>query len=170
MHSSRKQVNPFTPRFHYCPLHNYYDSSLENLVLDQLLISQLTFLFILITCLLDIVLILSEEILSRSLVGVKRLLLFTYHTSVGGISGYSSHEQFHKWKHCAQKSYLSEPWDVSLLLGFCTVAGSVGRFANYGRENSHKITASEKINSNSMDSLPLLTDSPLILVTLSLML
>ena len=156
MHSSRKQVNPFTPTFHYCPLHNYYDSSLENLVLDQLLISQLTFLFILITCLLDIVLILSEKILSRSLMGVKGLLLFTYHTSVGGISGYSSHEQFHKWKHCAQKSYLSEPWDVSLLLGFCTVAGSVGRFANYGRENSHKITASEKINSNSMDSLPLL--------------
>ena len=170
MHSSRKQVNPFTPTSHYCLLHNYYDSSLENLVLDQLLISQLTFLFILITCLLDIVLILSEEILSWSLMGVKGLLLFTYHTSVVEISGYSSHEQFHKWKHCAQKSYLSEPWDVSLLLGFCTVAGSVGRFANYGRENSHKITASEKINSNSMDSLPLLTDSPLILVTLSLML
>ena len=86
MHSSRKQVNPFTPTFHYCPLHNYYDSSLENLVLDQLLISQLTFLFILITCLLDIVLILSEEILSRSLMGVKGLLLFTYHTSVGELA------------------------------------------------------------------------------------
>ena len=97
-----------------------------------------------------------KKILSRSLMGVKGLLLFTYHTSVGGISGYSSHEQFHKWKHCAQKSYLSEPWDVSLLLGFWTVAGSVGRFANFRRENGQKIIASEKINSNSMDSLPLL--------------
>ena len=54
--------------------------------MDQLLISQLTFLFILITCLLDIVLILSEKILSRSLMGVKGLLLFTYHTSVGELA------------------------------------------------------------------------------------
>ena len=135
MHSLRKWVNPFTPTFHYCLLQNYYDSSVENLVLDQLLFSQLTFLFTLITCLLDILLI---SYISR------------------GISGYSSHEQFHKWKHCAQKSYLSEPWDVSLLLGFWTVAGSVGRFANFRRENGQKIIASEKINSNSMDSLPLL--------------
>ena len=47
--------------------------SLENLVLHQLIIPQLIFFFFLITCLLDIVLILKGEILSWSLMGVKGL-------------------------------------------------------------------------------------------------
>ena len=47
--------------------------SLENLVLDQLSLLQLTIFFNLITCLLDIVLILLGEILPRSRMGVKRL-------------------------------------------------------------------------------------------------
>ena len=47
--------------------------SLENLVLDQLSLLQLTIFFILITYLLDIVLILLGEILPWSLMGVKRL-------------------------------------------------------------------------------------------------
>ena len=46
-------------------LYNSYDVSLENLVLDQLLIPLLIFVFFLITCLLDIVLISRGEILSR---------------------------------------------------------------------------------------------------------
>ena len=48
-------------------LYNSGDVSLENLVLDQLIIPQLMFFFILINCLLDIVLILQGEILSWSL-------------------------------------------------------------------------------------------------------
>ena len=41
--------------------------------MDQLIIPQLIFFFILITCLLDIVLILLGEIMSWSLIGVKGL-------------------------------------------------------------------------------------------------
>ena len=49
-----------------------YDSnyvSLENLELDQIIIPLLIFFFILITCLLDIILILWGEILSWSFMG-----------------------------------------------------------------------------------------------------
>ena len=42
----------------YCQPYNSYDVSSENLVLDQLIIPKLIFFFILITCLVDIVLIL----------------------------------------------------------------------------------------------------------------
>ena len=42
----------------YCLTYNSYDVNLENLVLDQPIIPQLIVYFILITCLLDIVLIL----------------------------------------------------------------------------------------------------------------
>ena len=42
----------------YCLPYNSYDVSLENLVLEQLIIPLLIFFFILITSLLDIVLIL----------------------------------------------------------------------------------------------------------------
>ena len=42
----------------YCLAYNSYRVSAENLVWDQLLIPMLMFLFILITCLFDIVLIL----------------------------------------------------------------------------------------------------------------
>ena len=41
----------------YCLPHNLYDTSLENLELDQPVVPKLIFFFILITCLLDIVLI-----------------------------------------------------------------------------------------------------------------
>ena len=41
----------------YCLPHYLYDASLENLELDQPVVPQLIFFFILITCLLDIVLI-----------------------------------------------------------------------------------------------------------------
>ena len=47
----------------YCLPYSSYDVSKENLVLDQLTIAQLIFLFILITSFLDIVLILKGEIL-----------------------------------------------------------------------------------------------------------
>ena len=57
----------------YCQPYSSCDVSLENLVLDQLIIPQLIFFFILITCLLDFVLIWSREILSWSLMGVKGL-------------------------------------------------------------------------------------------------
>ena len=57
----------------FCLPFNYYYASLENLVLDQLSLLQLTIFFILITYLLDIVLILLGEILPWSLMGVKRL-------------------------------------------------------------------------------------------------
>ena len=53
---------PFIPNFlinsRYCLPYSSHDVNSENLVLDQLTIAQLIFLFILITCLLDIVLIL----------------------------------------------------------------------------------------------------------------
>ena len=51
----------------YCLLYNSYVVNMENLVLDQLMIPWLMLFFILITCLLNIVLKLSEEILSWSL-------------------------------------------------------------------------------------------------------
>ena len=56
-------VNPLTLKISfsyspYCLPYSSCDVSLENLVLDQLIIPQLIFFFILITCLLDIVLIL----------------------------------------------------------------------------------------------------------------
>ena len=65
--------NPLTPRISfsnspYC--HTTLIVSQENLVLDQLIFS-----FHLITCLLDVVLILQEEILPRSFMGVKGLIL-----------------------------------------------------------------------------------------------
>ena len=47
-----------TSNFPYCLLNSSCDVSLEDLVLDHLIIHQLIFFFILITCLLDIVLIL----------------------------------------------------------------------------------------------------------------
>ena len=57
--------------------YNFYNVGFENLVLDQLIIPKLIFLFTLITCLLDIVLILYEEILFWSLMEVKGLRLIT---------------------------------------------------------------------------------------------
>ena len=53
--------------------YSFCDVRLENLVLDQLIIPLLIFFYILITCLLDIELILEGEILSWSLMGVKGL-------------------------------------------------------------------------------------------------
>ena len=55
----------------YCLPYNSYDVSSENLVLDQLIIPFTISLFILITCVLDIVRMLPEEILS--LMGVTGL-------------------------------------------------------------------------------------------------
>ena len=57
----------------YCQPYNSYNVSSENLVLDQLIIPNLIFFFILITYLVNIVLILWGEILSRSLMWVKGL-------------------------------------------------------------------------------------------------
>ena len=57
----------------YCLPYSSCDVTLENLVFDQLIISSLVFFVILITCLLDIILILEGEILSWSLMGVKGL-------------------------------------------------------------------------------------------------
>ena len=54
----------------YCLPYGSYDVTSESLVLDQLIIPTLIFFYILITCLLDIVLILLREILSWSLIGV----------------------------------------------------------------------------------------------------
>ena len=42
----------------YCQPYSSYDVSMKNFLLDQLIIPSLIFFFILITCLLDIVLIL----------------------------------------------------------------------------------------------------------------
>ena len=75
----------------YCPPYNSYNISSESLLLDQLIIPKLIFFFILITYLVDIVLILSGEILSWSLMGVKGLscnsiariiALFNFHLQV----------------------------------------------------------------------------------------
>ena len=58
----------------YCQPYNSYNISLGNLVLDKLIIPKLIFFFILITYLDVIVFILFGEILSWSLMGVKRLI------------------------------------------------------------------------------------------------
>ena len=57
----------------YCQLYNSSYVSSESLALDQLIIPKLIFFCILITCPVDIVLILYGEILSWSLMGVKGL-------------------------------------------------------------------------------------------------
>ena len=63
-HWEEKLINPLYQYFQdlisnspYCLPYNPNDVDSENLVLDQLIISKLIFFFILITCLLDIVLI-----------------------------------------------------------------------------------------------------------------
>ena len=53
-HSLSRYVISHSP---YCLQYNFYTVSLENLVLDQLIISSLIFFFILITCLLDVLFI-----------------------------------------------------------------------------------------------------------------
>ena len=62
----------------YCLPYSSCHVSLENLVLEQLIIPSLVFCVILITCVLDIVLILKGEILSWSLTGVKGLNTANY--------------------------------------------------------------------------------------------
>ena len=57
----------------YCLPYNLRDVRLGNLELDQPIIPLLIFFFILITCLLNIVLIMLGEILSRSLMGLTGL-------------------------------------------------------------------------------------------------
>ena len=57
----------------YCLPYNLRDVRLGNLELDQPIIPLLIFFFILITCLLNIVLIMLEEILSGSLMGLTGL-------------------------------------------------------------------------------------------------
>ena len=52
---------------------NSYYVSLENLVLDQVMLPFLTFFFILIACPLEIQLILKGEVLFRSLMGFEEL-------------------------------------------------------------------------------------------------
>ena len=73
-------VNVFNP-FHchylitnslYCLLYNSCEVRAENLALLQLIILQLTFLFILITRLFDIVSMLQGEVLSMELYGLTR--------------------------------------------------------------------------------------------------
>ena len=54
-------------------MYDSYNGGSENLVLHQLVIPKLIFLFILITCLVDIVLVVEGEIQSWSLMGVKGL-------------------------------------------------------------------------------------------------
>ena len=51
-------INPLTSNSPYCQPNNSYNVSSENLVLDQPIIPKFIFFFILITCLVDIVLIL----------------------------------------------------------------------------------------------------------------
>ena len=79
----KKKNKPQTPRLSpfnsqdlisnstYCMPYNSCDISFENLVLDQLIILQMIFFLVFITCLLDSVLISLGEILSWSLMGVK---------------------------------------------------------------------------------------------------
>ena len=68
-------LNPldFISNSPYCLPYNLCDVGLKNLELDQPIIPLLIFFSILITCLLDIVLIMWGEILSRSLVGLNGL-------------------------------------------------------------------------------------------------
>ena len=78
MFNSAHHLNPWTPQdlisnSPYCLQYNSGDVSLENLELEQPIIPQLIFFFILITCLLDIVFTVWGEILSGSLVGLKGL-------------------------------------------------------------------------------------------------
>ena len=73
----RKQLKLQVSNSPYCLPYSSCDVSLENLVLDQLIIPVIDIFFILITCLLDIVLILLGEILSRSLMGVKGLITYS---------------------------------------------------------------------------------------------
>ena len=70
----RKQLKLQVSKSPYCLPYSSCDVSLENLVLDQLIIPIIYIFFFLITCLLDIVLILLGEILSRSPMGVKGLI------------------------------------------------------------------------------------------------
>ena len=72
----RKQLMVQVIKSPYCPPYSSCDVSLENLVLDQLIIPVIDIFFILITCLLDIVLILLGEILSWSLMGIKGLITY----------------------------------------------------------------------------------------------
>ena len=58
----------------YCQPYNSYNVSLQNFVLDQLIIPKSILFFILITNLVDIVLILLGEILSWSLMRDKMLI------------------------------------------------------------------------------------------------
>ena len=51
-------TNPLTSNSPYCQPNNSYNVSSENLALDQPIIPKFIFFFILITCLVDIVLIL----------------------------------------------------------------------------------------------------------------
>ena len=51
-------INPLTSNSPYCQPNNSYNVSSENLALDQPIIPKFIFFFILITCLVDIVLIL----------------------------------------------------------------------------------------------------------------
>ena len=51
-------INPLTSNSPYCQPNNSYNVSSENLALDQPIIPKFIFFFILVTCLIDIVLIL----------------------------------------------------------------------------------------------------------------
>ena len=68
LHALPPWMNPLTPKTSLVILltvcHTVLVSSFENLVLDQQVIPLLIFFLILITCLLDILLILKGEILS----------------------------------------------------------------------------------------------------------
>ena len=78
---TRVYINPLTSgsicNSLYRQPYNYYTIISENLVLEQLIIPKLIYLFILITYLVDIVLILTGEILSWSLMGVEGLIILT---------------------------------------------------------------------------------------------
>ena len=87
----------------YCLPYNLRDVRLGNLELDQPIIPLLIFFFILITCLLNIVLIMLGEILSRSLMGLTGL----------------------KWEislHRNDKNFLM-PSNVTLMMMFSHVTG-----------------------------------------------
>ena len=91
-----------TPRsnlFPYCQPHNSYNVRPETVVVDQLIIPKLIFFFILITCLLDIVLILKGEILSWSLMGVKGVMSNCCKYKLLEISRLLSHADLHTIEH-----------------------------------------------------------------------
>ena len=85
---TRVYINPLTSgsicNSLYRQPYNYYTIISENLVLEQLIIPKLIYLFILITYLVDIVLILTGEILSWSLMGVEGLIILTKLATVKG--------------------------------------------------------------------------------------